>query len=160
MDYVSATYKSDGEEVPFKIWDTAGQDRFKAITYSFYKQANGVIIAFDVTRRESFENVKTWVDSIYEHADPKITKVLVGNKIDLENDRVVKREEAEELAKQHQMRYFETSAKANKNIGDLMQFMMGEIYKSNFSNQPKGVKLGETKPESSSGKKGGCCGSQ
>jgi Ras-related protein Rab-1A len=99
LDYVSTTYKSPTQEdIPVKIWDTAGQERFKTITYSFYKQANGVIVAFDVTNRLTFTNVKTWLESIYQHADPSIVKVLVGNKIDLEDDRKVTPDEAEELA--------------------------------------------------------------
>jgi len=86
LDYVSTSYKSPkGEDIAVKIWDTAGQERFRTITYSFYKQANGVIVAFDVTNQTSFTNVKNWLQSIYEHADPSIVKALVGNKIDLED---------------------------------------------------------------------------
>jgi Ras-related protein Rab-1A len=124
LDYVSTTYKSPkGEDIAVKIWDTAGQERFKTITYSFYKQANGVIVAFDITNQLSFTNVKTWLDSIYLHADPNIIKVLVGNKIDLEDDRKVSREEGQRLADQHKMQYFETSAKLNKNIDELMLYV-------------------------------------
>lgn len=95
LDYVSTTYKSPkSEDIAVKIWDTAGQERFKTITYSFYKQANGVIVTFDVTNSLSFTNVKTWLESIYQHADPNIVKVLVGNKIDLDDDRKVTTEEA------------------------------------------------------------------
>jgi Ras-related protein Rab-1A len=85
LDYVSSTFKSPkGEDIAVKIWDTAGQERFRTITYSFYKQANGVIVAFDVTNVTSFNNVKNWLESINQHADPNIVKALVGNKIDLE----------------------------------------------------------------------------
>jgi small GTP-binding protein len=73
--------------ISVKIWDTAGQERFRTITYSFYKQANGVLVTFDVTNRQTFSNVKNWLESIYQHADPSIGKVLVGNKIDLVNER-------------------------------------------------------------------------
>ena len=121
LDYVSTTYKSPkGEDIAVKIWDTAGQERFKTITYSFYKQANGVIVAFDLTNQLSFNNVKTWLDSIYLHADPNIVKVLVGNKLDLDDERKVSKEEAQRLADQHKMHYYETSAKLNKNIDELM----------------------------------------
>mgnify|MGYP000703782038 CR=1 FL=1 len=66
LDYVSSTYKSPKEEsIAVKIWDTAGQERFKTITYSFYKQANGVIVTFDVTNPQSFASIKTWLESIY-----------------------------------------------------------------------------------------------
>ena len=129
LDYVSTTYKSpNSEDIAVKIWDTAGQERFKTITYSFYKQAHGVIVTFDVTNQLSFTNVKTWLESIYQHADPSITKVLVGNKIDLEDDRKVSSEEAKSLADQHKMKYFETSAKLNRNIDELMQHLMEKVY--------------------------------
>jgi small GTP-binding protein len=88
LDYVSTNYKSPkGEDIAVKIWDTAGQERFRTITYSFYKQANGVIVTFDVTNETTFNNVKNWLDSIYQHADPSIVKALVGNKVDLEDQR-------------------------------------------------------------------------
>lgn len=121
LDYVSTTYRSPNqEEIAVKIWDTAGQERFKTITYSFYKQANGVIITYDITNQTSFSNVKTWLESINQHADPNIVKILVGNKIDLEEERKVSTEEARDLAKMHKMPYFEASAKLNKNIDELM----------------------------------------
>ena len=66
-----------------KMWDTAGQERFRTITYSFYKNANGVILCFDLTKSETFNNIKYWLDGIYQHTDPNIIKVLVGNKCDL-----------------------------------------------------------------------------
>lgn len=95
LDYVSTNYRpSSSEEIAVKIWDTAGQERFKTITYSFYKQANGVIITFDITNPTSFSNVKTWLESINQHADPNIVKILVGNKIDLEDERKVETAEA------------------------------------------------------------------
>ena len=100
LDYVSTSYTSKaGENIAVKIWDTAGQDRFKTITFTFYKQADGVIIAFDISNPASFVNVKTWLESIYEHASENIVKVLVGTKLDLKDNRKVSPKEAEELAK-------------------------------------------------------------
>jgi len=131
LDYVSCSYKSPaGEDIPVKLWDTAGQERFRTITYSFYKQANGVIIAFDTTNTASFMNVKTWLESIKEHAGESITKVLVGNKIDLEDERRVSYEEAKSEADMLKMDYFETSAKLDKNVNEVMQYMMENVYKS------------------------------
>ncbi len=121
LDYVSTTYKTkNGEEIAVKIWDTAGQERFKTITYSFYKQANGVIVTYDITNPHSFNNVKTWLDSIHEHASQNIVKVLAGNKIDLEDERQITSEDARQLAKDNDLPYFETSAKLNKGIQELM----------------------------------------
>ena len=66
LDYVSSNFKSPkGDDIAVKIWDTAGQERFRTITYSFYKQANGVILTFDVTSKQTFSNIKNWLDSIY-----------------------------------------------------------------------------------------------
>ena len=84
LDFVSKTYnsKTSEKQMLVKIWDTAGQERFRTLTLSFYKQAQGVILVFDVTNQESFKNVLMWLESIYENADPNVRKILVGNKID------------------------------------------------------------------------------
>ena len=171
LDYVSSTFHSPkGEDIAVKIWDTAGQERFRTITYSFYKQANGVIVTFDVTNATSFNNVKNWLESIYQHADPNIVKALVGNKIDLENDRVVTYEEAKRLADQNKMPYFETSAKLNKNVDELINHMMENVYSKMFSSMAAGesgrdtntvvIKQGNKDNGGSAGgppKKSGCC---
>ena len=81
------------------------------MTHAFYKQANGVIVTFDVTNEESFKNVKTWMASIQDHSDSNICKLMVGNKIDLENERRITKKEGEELAAQFGMKYYEASAK-------------------------------------------------
>lgn len=87
-----------------------------------------MIIAFDVTNQESFENVRTWMNSIYKHADPSIAKVLVGNKIDLEEHRVINKADATKIANEHGMDYFETSAKDNVNVQELLQYIMDKVY--------------------------------
>jgi Ras-related protein Rab-1A len=131
LDFISVKYKTpEGKEIPVKIWDTAGQERFKTITYSFYRQAQGVLIAFDVTNRESFENVKNWIDSIDNHAKPNIHKVLIGNKIDLVDDRKISTKEAKSLADEHGLPYFETSAKLDKNVSEVMDFIMSKVYET------------------------------
>jgi len=98
VDFIQSKYKKGDQEFDVKIWDTAGQERFRTITYQFYRQANGMIIAFDLSNQESFFNVKTWMNSIYKHSDPSIAKVLVGNKLDLESERVVSKAEAQKIA--------------------------------------------------------------
>ena len=99
-----------------KIWDTAGQERFRTLTLTFYKQAQGVILAFDVTNITSFKNVKMWIESIYQYAEDGVAKILVGNKIDMVDERKVTEQEAREMAKQHNMNYYEASAMENINI--------------------------------------------
>lgn len=133
LDYISVKYESpDGKSIPVKIWDTAGQERFKTITYSFYRQAQGVLICFDVTNRESFENVKNWIDSIDNHAKPNIQKVLIGNKIDLVEDRKISNSEAQNLADEHDIPYFETSAKLDKNVSEVIHFIMDKVYQTSL----------------------------
>ena len=98
-----------------KIWDTAGQERFKTLTYSFYKKADGIIIAFDVTDYKTFENITNWVESIDQHANGEVPRVMVGNKIDLD-DRKVTAEQANTMAAKHNMKYYDVSAKKDINI--------------------------------------------
>ena len=115
-----------------KIWDTAGQERFKTLTQSFYRRADGVVISFDVTDKQTFQNVRSWVESINAHAAKNAARVLVGNKIDLEGEREVSREEAEELAQQYGIHYHETSAKANQGLKETFEDIFEQSYKSRF----------------------------
>lgn len=135
LDYVSKSYtpKGSDKELSVKIWDTAGQERFRTLTHSFYKQANGVIIAFDLTNEETFGDVRKWIESIYTHADQNICKILVGNKCDLEDERKISSESAQELAKSHNMRYYDASAKNNYNIDTFMEDLMNQVYAAKFA---------------------------
>ena len=90
-----------------------------------------MLIAFDLTSPESFESVKTWMTSIYKHADPNIAKVLVGNKLDLE--RMVSKSEAQKVAQEHGMDYFEVSAKDNINVQEVMTYIMDKVHENLYS---------------------------
>jgi Ras-related protein Rab-1A len=79
-------------------WDTAGQDRFRTITSSYYRGADGIIIVYDLTDRQSFDNVKNWLEEIEKYVEEKTKKYIVGNKNDLEERRQVKAEEAQSLS--------------------------------------------------------------
>ena len=84
IDFSLVKYKSEeGEDCRVKIWDTAGQDRFRQLTNSFFKDADGVIVTFDLTAHESFLNVRDWISSVYKYKDKSLPMVLVGNKLDL-----------------------------------------------------------------------------
>lgn len=104
-----------GEEVKVRIWDTAGQERFRTITASFFRDAQGVLLVFDVTKRDTFENVQSWVSQLHTYTDVSVIKTLVGNKIDMDS-RAVPREEAEALARKFGMPYYETSALLGTNV--------------------------------------------
>jgi len=119
---------ADNKIVKMQIWDTAGQDRFRAITKNYYKGAHGIILMFDVTSNLSFNNIKNWLLQIKENTSDKIQIVLVGNKIDAINRRAVSKEEAEKLAREYSLKYFETSAKENTNVQETFSFLTKEIY--------------------------------
>ena len=105
----------DGNDMKLIIWDTAGQERFHSISLSTIKSSQGIIVAFDITNRPTFENVVNWLKEIRDNSNA-IPIVLFGNKSDLEDKRTVTTQEAENFSKKNDIIYFETSAKENKNI--------------------------------------------
>jgi GTPase SAR1 family protein len=105
-----------------------------------------MIIAFDLTNAESFENVKTWMNSIYKHSDPSISKVLVGNKIDLDSERVVSTSEGQKIAKEHGMDYFEVSAKENINIQEVMTYIMDKVFNNLYAGNKDAEENDRAKP--------------
>jgi len=102
--------------VKLQIFDTAGQERFRAITASFYRGAHGIILVYDVTNRDSFTNSKQWMEDIKKYAYTMANKILIGNKIDLVEKRVVTSDEGKELARDFGISFFETSAKSSQNV--------------------------------------------
>ena len=123
-----------------KIWDTAGQEQYKALTKNFYRNSDGVIIVYDVTDKNTFEKVQEWVQSISEYTDSEknIRKVLVGNKVDL--PRQVTTEEGKKLAEMYNIPFYEASAKDNIGIDDFMKKIINEVVE-NLSTQKKGIGL-------------------
>ena len=100
-----------------QVWDTAGQERFRTITQSYYRSANGVIIAYDITNKDTFNNVLRWTEDIRKYALPNVFKILIGNKKDLECNREVTIEEAQRYASQCNMiDALETSAKVGGSL--------------------------------------------
>ncbi|CAK9086356.1 unnamed protein product [Durusdinium trenchii] len=127
VDFRIRTMILDGKKAKTQIWDTAGQERFRTIAASYYRGAHGIIIAFDVTDRESFKNVRQWMQEIDKYAPAVVNKMLVGTKIDLVSKRVVGEEEARELAEELGLRYLETSAKHAHNVDEAFHAMAKEI---------------------------------
>jgi len=103
------------------------------MTRSFYKQANAIVVVFDVTNQETFASVKRWMSDIHQHADPSIIKVLVGNKIDLPDDRVVSTEDGKTTADQYKINYFEVSAKQNINVQETFKSVMDLVYEKLYA---------------------------
>ncbi|XP_076810215.1 ras-related protein Rab-10-like [Clavelina lepadiformis] len=113
--------------VTVKIWDTAGQERFRSMTVGYYRGAKGVIFVYDITKRKTFEQVKSWCRIFDEWGDKDAEKMLVGNKCDLEEERQVEMEEGEKLAKDLGMMFHETSAKDDVNVTEVFMKLLGKI---------------------------------
>jgi len=116
VDFFLKTLLVDGKRVKLQIWDTGGQERFRTITQSYYRSANGIILAYDITCRQSFDSLTRWMDDVSKFAVPDVAKVLIGTKMDMEEARAVEADEGYQLAKAHQMTFFEVSSKNNVNV--------------------------------------------
>lgn len=116
IDFKIKTVELRGKKIKLQIWDTAGQERFHTITTSYYRGAMGIMLIYDITNEKSFENIVKWLRNIDEHANEDVEKMILGNKCDMEDKRAVSREQGESIAREHAIRFLETSAKLNINI--------------------------------------------
>ena len=145
------------KNIKLQIWDTAGQDRFRAITKNYYKGANGIILIYDVTNKQSYENVKNWLTQIKEEANPNVIIYLAGNKIDVEEEqRVITTEDGQKIADEYKLPFKETSAKNGINVNEIFQELVEKIDET-FSKLE--VPKGEQKNKLSTGgkRRKGCC---
>ena len=158
LDYrlKSMTLQND-KNIKLQIWDTAGQDRFRAITKNYYKGANGIILIYDVTNKQSYENVKNWLTQIKEEANPNVIIYLAGNKIDVEEEqRVITTEDGQKIADEYKLPFKETSAKNGINVNEIFLELVEKIDET-FSKLE--VPKGEQKNKLSTGgkRRKGCC---
>lgn len=160
VDFKIRTVELDGKTIKLQIWDTAGQERFRTITSSYYRGAHGIIVVYDVTDAESFNNVKQWLHEIDRYASENVNKLLVGNKSDLTSKRAVTFDQGKEFADSLGIEFLETSAKNSTNVEKAFMTMAAQI-KSRMKSQPvpnnnaKGTKL--TAGSNVSNNNGGCC---
>ena len=110
VDFGSKMIDLNNKKIKLQIWDTAGQESYRSITRSYYKNTACCLIVFDITNKKSFENISRWVDELYIIKPNPIIKTLIGNKYDMKNDRKVTYTDAINLAIKNDMEYFETSA--------------------------------------------------
>lgn len=123
----------DGHErIKLTIWDTAGQERFRSLTSSYYRGAQGVILVYDVTRRETFKNLKqTWMKELSVYADmDELVLMVVGNKIDLKEERQVSTEEGLQFARDHAALFMESSAKTKAGIKAIFEELTKKVLHS------------------------------
>ena len=110
VDLQSKIIDINGKKVKYLIWDTAGEDRMKTMTYSYYRGCHVILVVYDVTDLKSFQNVSTWVECIDKFAKSNVLKILVGNKTDLVDKRVISKDEGIRLAQENGLKYYEISA--------------------------------------------------
>jgi Ras-related protein Rab-2A len=155
----------ENKSIHLQIWDTAGQESFRSITRGYYRGAAAALLTFDITRRETFLSLEKWLEETKNNGNPNMVIVLVANKVDLDSQRVVSREEAEKFARENKLLYIEASAKTGFNVNEtflrtgkevLTKILNGEI--DPMTNNA-GIKVGgETqKPQTRPGGRVGCC---
>jgi len=162
----------DGKQIKLQIWDTAGQESFRSITRSYYRGAAGALLVYDITRRETFNHLTTWLEDARQHSHNEMAIMLVGNKSDLEHRRAVSFEEGEKFAKENGLIFLETSAKTAANVEEAFMNTAKKIYEKiqqgvlDISNESFGVKPGlqiqqnannAQTSEAGASQSGGCC---
>ena len=127
VDFKICTQTVDGKTVKMQIWDTAGQERFRTIAASYYRGAHGIVVAYDVTDRKSFENVRMWMQEIEKYVQGDVSRLLVGNKSDLSSKRCITHDEGKYLADELGVQFLETSAKDNSNVVETFSSLCRDI---------------------------------
>eukprot|EP00742_Colponemidia_sp_Colp-10_P000626 GILJ01000684.1.p1 GENE.GILJ01000684.1~~GILJ01000684.1.p1 ORF type:complete len:207 (+),score=29.42 GILJ01000684.1:94-714(+) len=127
IDFKIKTIDIDGKRIKLQIWDTAGQERFRTITQAYYRGAMGIVLVYDVTDDGSFNNIRNWIRQIEQHAAETVNKILVGNKADMADKRVVDASRGRALAEEYGIQFFETSAKNNANVTESFSCIAREI---------------------------------
>lgn len=127
IDFKVKTVFRNDKRVKLQIWDTAGQERYRTITTAYYRGAMGFILMYDITNEESFNAVQDWVTQIKTYSWDNAQVVLVGNKCDMKNERVVGYDRGRLLAEHLGLEFFETSAKENVNVKQVFESLVDKI---------------------------------
>jgi len=177
VEFGSKIIEVGGHFVKLQIWDTAGQERFRSVTRSYYRGAAGTILVYDITSRESYNHVSSWLNDAKALANPDIAIVLVGNKIDLSSEREVSFLEASRFAQENELMFLETSALTGEGVSEvflkcartiLSKIESGALDPDSMNSgvQPgsrkaqtgvKGKGTVDTKNNTAATEKGGCC---
>ncbi|KAL0234962.1 hypothetical protein GEMRC1_001544 [Eukaryota sp. GEM-RC1] len=155
VEFGSSLISIDGKTIKLQIWDTAGQERFAAVTRSYYRSAVGCILVYDVTRRETFNQISVWLQEARTLADPECVMCLVGNKTDI-SARAVSTEEGHKFAQENGLIFVETSAKLNTNVEDLFVNTAQAIYEQVKVGKLQGHSSPASQPQPSSGDSCSC----
>lgn len=147
------------KDIKLQIWDSAGQPKFRAITRSFYKGANGIILVYDVNNTYSYDNIRNWNKMIEQNTQKSTKTILIGNKIDIAPDKSAATEKCSKLAEELNLNYFLTSAKDNINIDETFTSLIEQIIKGDDKNPAGGRLMIEKEDKLGKKEKKKCCGS-
>ncbi|XP_012485600.1 ras-related protein RABA4d [Gossypium raimondii] len=172
VEFQTKTLVIDNKTVKSQIWDTAGQERYRAVTSAYYRGAVGAMLVYDMTKRQSFDNMARWLEELRGHADQNLVIMLVGNKCDLGSLRAVPTEDAQEFAQRENLFFMETSALESTNVETAFFTVLTEIYRiiskktltANEELDPngnaallKGTRIIVPNQEMQKDSRGGCC---
>ncbi|KAL0984825.1 hypothetical protein UPYG_G00147580 [Umbra pygmaea] len=129
VEFSTRTVQLNSLTIKAQIWDTAGLERYRAITSAYYRGAVGALLVYDITKHLTYESVDRWLKELYDHADPHIVVMLVGNKTDLGSERSVPTEEAKDFAEKKGILFLETSALESTNVETAFHNVLGEIHR-------------------------------
>ncbi|MCD9561478.1 Ras- protein Rab-11A [Datura stramonium] len=128
VEFATRTLQVEGKTVKAQIWDTAGQERYRAITSAYYRGAVGALLVYDITKRQTFDNVLRWLRELRDHADSNIVIIMAGNKSDLKHLRAVSEKDGQALAEKEGLSFLETSALEAFNVDKAFQTILTDIY--------------------------------
>jgi len=160
IDFKTKFFKFDDTKIKVNYIDTAGQEKFRAISINYLKGTDGAVLVFDITKKETYQLIGTWLDDINNNNKMSIGKMLIGNKADLEDEREVSKEEGEQLAQMLECKYYETSAKTGQNVNEALDEIARTTYliwkKSNENRNSIRISQADSVKPSIVEKKG-CC---
>nr|CAB3492652.1 unnamed protein product [Digitaria exilis] len=128
VEFATRTLQIEGKTIKAQIWDTAGQERYRAITSAYYRGAVGALLVYDITKKQTFENIQRWLRELRDHADSNIVIMMVGNKSDLNHLRSVPEEDGQALAEKEGLSFLETSALEALNVEKAFQTILADIH--------------------------------
>ena len=129
VEFDSTVIEVDNQQIKLQIWDTAGQERFHSIAKAYFRNAVGVILVFDLSERKTFDQVNMWLNEVHSLCDPNAICILVGNKSDLVDSRIISVSEAETYAQRRNLTYLETSALSGENVRNAFVSVATQIYR-------------------------------
>ena len=131
MDLRTSSIEVKNKKIRVQLWDTAGQEKYRAITKNLFLKVQGVLVVYDITNENSFTNLKTWVKSIKEECGKSMQMIIVGNKCDLNDQRVIDKQKALEYAEEEKVEYIETSSKTGENVQKASSQLCEKVLENN-----------------------------